>query len=264
VEKRVQNWSDVKPWVSSENQAEEKASLDTEAIINAAVLASHDARKGHGSLSPLARQAFDNLWALQTTEGAWAWMNYHLEPWESNEGPYYGAALAAVAVGMAPGDYASDPSIQDNLSTLRQYLGSGYSENNLNLHSQVYLLWASNKLTGILEPVQQSEIVERVLESQNSDGGWSLPSLVGQVDEASEGQGSDGYATGLVVYVLKQAGKSSEAQKGLQWLADNQNEEGYWLTATVNQNLTEQDSFSDKFMWDASTAFAVLALAETT
>jgi hypothetical protein len=86
-----------------------------------------------------------------------------------------------------------------------------------------------------------------------------LPSLLGREPATLE---SDGYATGLVVYVLKQVGKSSEVQQGLEWLAGNQNEKGYWLTASVNRDLTEQDSFSNKFMWDASTAFAVLALSD--
>jgi len=164
-----------------------------------------------------------------------------------------------VAVGIAPGNYATDASIRDNLTKLGQYLHESYATKGLNLHSQAFILWASTKLAGVLESAEQSELAERILESQNPDGGWSLSSLLGREPADVE---SDGYATGLVVYVLKQAGKTIEAKKGIEWLADNQNEKGYWVTASANQDLTEQDSFSNKFLWDASTAYAVLGLAD--
>ena len=249
----------MKPWVSSDDRTKDKQAFGTESIINAAVLSAHDDQEQKDELSPLALKAFDNLWDLQKSNGGWDWMNYHLEPWESTEGEHYGAALAAVAVGIAPGAYATDPLVRDNLTALGQFLHEGYATNSLNLHSEVFILWASTKLAGVLEPAEQSELVAGILESQNPDGGWSLSSLVGREQASSE---SDGYATGLVVYVLKQAGKTGGVQEGLEWLAENQNEKGYWLTASVNQDLTEQDSFSNKFMWDASTAFALLALAE--
>ena len=44
-------------------------------------------------------------------KGAWAWLNFHNEPWEANGSPYFGASLAALAVGRAPGGYASSPEI---------------------------------------------------------------------------------------------------------------------------------------------------------
>jgi squalene-hopene/tetraprenyl-beta-curcumene cyclase len=259
VETRAQNWSDVEPWVSSEDGTKDKQALGTESIINAAVLSAADAQRKRDELSPVARKAFDNLWALQKADGGWDWMDYQLEPWESTEGKYNGAALVAIAVGIAPGDYAGEASVRDNLTALGQYIHEAHATKSLNLHSQVFILWASTKLSGVLNPAEQSELAERILDSQNADGGWSLASLVGREPADLK---SDGYATGLVVYVLKQAGKAGEIQKGLQWLAENQNEKGYWPATSVNQNLTEQDSFSNKFMWDASTAFAVLALSE--
>ncbi len=259
VEQRVQNWSDVKPWVSSDDQSKDKQALGTESIFNAAILSAHDVQEQLDELSPVAEKAFDNLWALQKSNGGWDWMNYHLEPWESTEGEHYGAALAAVAVGIAPGRYAIDPLVRGNLTALGQFLHEGYATQSLNLHSEAFILWASTKIDGILEPAEQSDLAQRLLASQNPDGGWSLSTLLGREPSSSE---SDGYATGLAVFVLKQAGKTGEVRKGLEWLVENQNENGYWLTVSVNQDLTEQDAFSNKFMWDASTAFALLALAE--
>ena len=60
-------------------------------------------------MTEITRSAFDAAWALQIKTGeqagAWDWLNFHLAPWESNESQYYGAALAAIAVGRAPDDY---------------------------------------------------------------------------------------------------------------------------------------------------------------
>ena len=50
------------------------------------------------------------MWSLQMqtgpNNGAWTWLNFNYEPWESPNGRYSGAALAAIAVGTAPGYYA--------------------------------------------------------------------------------------------------------------------------------------------------------------
>jgi hypothetical protein len=44
--------------------------------------------------------------------GSWAWLNFHLEPWEADDAAYFGAALAAIAAGTEPGGYASRADIQ--------------------------------------------------------------------------------------------------------------------------------------------------------
>ena len=48
------------------------------------------------------------MWALQQVKGdnagSWPWLQFNQEPWEANDSGYYGAALAAMAVGIAPGD----------------------------------------------------------------------------------------------------------------------------------------------------------------
>ena len=90
-------------------------------MLNALVLASRDAASG--SLSDDAQRAFDNMWALQLKtgdlNGAWAWLDFHYEPWEAERSPYFGASLAAAAVGLAPAGYAATPDIQDRLKLLR-------------------------------------------------------------------------------------------------------------------------------------------------
>src|SRR5262249_24716024 len=129
VVKRVSLWKDVEPFYPDQLRGLPKTSESrgTEAILNALVLSARDASTG--VLSEDTRRAFDNLWALQfkagDMKGAWAWRNFHNEPWEGAASTYYGAALAAVAVGTAPGGYASNDAIKTPLDELKAYLRGG-------------------------------------------------------------------------------------------------------------------------------------------
>ena len=67
---------------------------------------------------------------------------------------------------------------------------------------------------------------------------------------------SDGYATGLVLYVLRQAGVPATErpiQRGVAWLKANQRESGRWFTRSLNRD-------SRHYISNAGTAFAILAL----
>ena len=238
-------------------------SRGTEAVLNALILANYDAQTGH--LTEITRQAFDAAWALQIKSGeqagAWDWLNFHLTPWESNESQYYGAALAAIAVGKAPDGYRDDPKIQENLGLLRGYLRREYATQPL--IDKVYLLWASARMPGLLNDDQRSALVATILSKQQPDGGWSLTDLGTwqRIDKTPLETRSDGYATGLTVLALEQSGLARpQARRGLAWLAQNQNhEEGKWPAWSLN---LKRDPKSDigHFMSDAATGFAVLAL----
>jgi squalene-hopene/tetraprenyl-beta-curcumene cyclase len=267
VTKRVRLWKEVEPAYPDATRGFPKTaeSRGTESILNAVILVSYDAPTG--KLSSDARLALDNMWGEQLktggSQGAWSWLQFHNSPWEGDS-QYYGATLAAMAVGSAHGNYQSSPKIQDNMNLLRQYLVR--ERESQILIDRVMLLSASTKMPGLLTPAQQKAIMDEALSKQNADGGFSLSSFVGgwkRHDGTPLETRSDGYATGVVTLVLQQAGMKRDQpqlKRGLIWLMQNQDRtEGRWLAYSLNK---QRDLATDigHFMSDAATAYAVLAL----
>jgi squalene-hopene/tetraprenyl-beta-curcumene cyclase len=263
VTKRVRLWKETDPYYTSMPER----SRGTEAVLNALILAGHDAQIG--KLSPDAREAFDILWEQQQTsgdlKGAWAWILFDNEPWEAADSPYYGACLAAVAAGIAPENYAAPPAIQPHLDLLREYLQrNAAAQTPIN---RVNLLWASAKLPGILTPAQQQAIVNEILAKQQPDGGWNVASFSGnweREDGTPQVTRSDGYATGFIVLVLQAFGTphdNATVSRGLGWLSRNQGRwEGEWSGYSLNKRRHNPYATVSRFMDDAATAYAVLAL----
>jgi squalene-hopene/tetraprenyl-beta-curcumene cyclase len=282
VTKRVRLRADIGPYYSDKTSGDHKTaqSRGTEAVINALILAVNDARIGR--LSDDARAAFDEMWAQQKTtgddKGAWSWLDFDLRPWEARESSYYGAALAAAAVGTAPESYRSTPAIQDHLTLLREYLDRDYATQSL--LNRTVLLWASTKLPGLVTPERRTSLVTEILDDQRGDGGWSLASLNRtwkgstlrsyarswiRADGKLVDTKSDGYATGLVTLTLQESGVTREnvqVSRGLLWLERNQNtSEGSWSADSLNVQRPPASNVG-RFMSDAATAYAVLALTE--
>jgi squalene-hopene/tetraprenyl-beta-curcumene cyclase len=270
VTKRVRLWSEVQPFYSDEKQGVPKTTeaRGTESVLNALILVSYDSREG--KLGADARMALSNMWALQLKtgeqKGAWPWLNFHNEPWEADDSQYWGAALAAIAVGTTPGEYRSTPEVREGLDLLGEYLQRGRQEQSL--LNRLALLWASTKIPTLLKPEEQKSIVTEVLKQQQEDGGWSASSLVigtwKRRDNTPLETKSDGYGTGLASLVLLKAGvprTQAEMKKGLAWLSQNQEAEGLWRAYSLNK---KRDPASDAghFMTDAATAYSVLALTE--
>ena len=226
-----------------------------EVVGTAASLAIHDAQTT-GKLHPLTRQALDRIWTLQGKDGAWDWTKCRWQPFEVDD--YYGALLVAVGVGLAPDGYALGDSAKSGLEKLRAYFRANAPPS---LHHQAWLLWASTKLDGLMTEEKKRTTIDELRALQRRDGGWSMPSLgkdwVGRKGEKSDPNApSDGYGTGLSVYVLRQAGVAATdaaIQRGRAWLATNQRASGRWFTRSMN-------GVAEHYISDTATAFAVLAL----
>jgi hypothetical protein len=264
IRKRAETWSETTPWYHfSEVKATE--SRGTEAVLNAFALAVADAETAALVPSAGTKLALKNLWTEQRRDGdgkgSWAWLDFELEPWESASAEYWGATLAAIAVGVTPGNYEKKPEVAENVAMLTDYLRTGLASGKTNLHARVMLLLASLRLEGLLDSAQQEAIANEIMAAQRPDGGWRLADLG---EWKVENDASDGYATGVCSYVLLQVWDAQCAKAGMngcRWLRTHQDPEtGAWPTPSVNKERNPK-SFVGKFTQDAATAFAVFALS---
>ncbi len=242
-EDRASNWETAKPkW-------------DTEVVATAVALAVNDAQTT-GKLHPMTRKALDKMWTLQKDDGAWDWLKCDWPPMEHDD--YFGAAYAAVGVGSAPEGYAKSDTAKAGLEKLRGYFKTHPAPD---LHHRAMLLWASARLEGLVTAAERETTIADLRGLEKPDGSWSLPSLAswkrhdGTSNDPS-GPG-DGYGTGLVIFVLRQAGVAANdvaVQRGLAWLKTHQRESGRWFTRSPSTD-------NHHFMTHAGTAYAVMALA---
>jgi hypothetical protein len=268
VTTRVRLWNEVAPFYPDQTRGLPKSSESrgTESVLNALVLATRDAQSG--TLSDDTRTAFGHMWALQMRtgdlNGAWAWLNFHYEPWESDSSPYFGAGMAATAVGSAPGGYAASAEAQPGLDRLRAYVANGFDRQNL--FNRLTMIVASSRLDGLVTSAQRQAAASAVAALQKPGGGWSLSTFgdFARVDKTPLDTSSDGYATALAVLTLQHAGNSAlhpALARGLEWLRKNQETSGRWRATSLNK---QRDPTSDpaRFMNDAATAYAAMAMGE--
>jgi len=245
-------------------------SRGTEAVLNALILARDDATGGRATPGAATRAALQHLWGAQATAGddagSWDWLDFGLEPWEAGGSRAFGAALAAIAVGSAPGYLGRglDEGAAKGVRSLADYLRRRFPGESL--YNRLWILEASTTFEGLLSGEQGREVVDQLLAARRDDGGWALATLgdFERVDGTPQARDSDGYATGLVLHALLRAGSPSvrpEVARGLGWLRSHQQGDGSWAGRSVNKGR-DATTFVGKLMSDAATATAALALVE--
>jgi len=282
--RRVEN-SDAHQPLYNHTERKKTESRGTEAVLNALILASADAAQSRREPSAPAQQALKRLWETQRPDGAWDWLDFGLEPYETIDGTYFGATLAALALGLAPDSSKSQTAeTVAGRERLRGYLKEKYASQSL--FNRAWLLLAATRVNDLMASAQREALIKELQGRQRDDGGWSLDSLAtwrwskttapfrppGTLDAALLAQ-SDGYATGLIVYTLRQAGLPighPAVSRGLQWLRANQvqvSQEAWraWRAHSLNFDREhggeKGEPWRRMFMSDSATAFAVLALA---
>jgi hypothetical protein len=284
--RRVESYGTHQP-LYDHSDSKKTESRGTEAVLNTLILASADSAQNRREPSPPTLQALKRLWETQRSDGAWDWLDFGLEPFETVDGVYFGATLAALAVGSLPSSFVgSNVETRAGVERLRGYLKEKYAAQSL--FNRTWLLLASTRLSDLLPAAQRSALIPEIQGRQREDGGWCLESLgtwrwsktsapfrsPGTPDAALLAQ-SDGYATGLIVYTLRQAGlpvRQPSVSKGLQWLRANQqlvqvgqNSWQAWRAHSLNfdreRGGEKGEPWRRMFMSDSATAFAVLALA---
>ena len=121
------------------------------------------------------------------------------------------------------------------------------------------LLWASTRLDGLITAEQRSSTIAGSARSSGPTAAGTSP----RWDDWKRRDGtpndpdgpSDGYATGLVVFVLRQAGVPATdpaMKRGVAWLLSHQRTSGRWFTRSVNNDKAH-------YITHAGTAFAILA-----
>lgn len=240
-------WADQSAYYGKRGSAAWRRSLATEAVINAASLAVSDARASREA-RPITRQAIERMWEVQREDGAWSWIDFGLEPWEAGNDDW-GASIAALAVGSA--GVEADAA---GVGRLRAYLRKRYASGDMRLFDKLALAWASLHLEGLLSADERLAIAKELRGHQRDDGAWSTATLIGR---DANGAGGDGIATGLAVFVLCSArAEPALARTGMQWLVDHQEGDGSWPARSISTGRSR----SNRFMKNAATAFAVLAL----
>lgn len=284
VRQRVANQEDAAPFYDH-TAAKTIESAGVEAVLNALVLTHHDSLGRSAQPTEPTRTAMARLWATQRADGAWPWLDFGLEPYETADAVYYGATLAAMAAGSSPGRNASrDAAGTAGLEKLRVYLHDSLPAQRR--FNKAWALMAAAYLPDLLSASERQAVIDDLVSAQGADGGWSLaglggwrwskadaPAAPGTTDRALLAA-SDGYATGLVVHALRTSGQAVSAPAvaaGLTWLRRHQQPErpddAAWAPWRAHSLNFDREHGGEKgepwrrmFMSDMATAFAVLAL----
>jgi outer membrane protein assembly factor BamB len=220
-------------------------SYATAATVVGVPLAFHD-RQTTGKLHPQTRKMLDLMLSRQRPDGGWTNIGGGPNPVIND---YEETLLAALGVAHAPEGYAQTAAAQKALAGIRKYIKGRPAKN---AYEQGMLLWAARHVEGLMTDAERDRAVADLLALQHADGGWALERLTLGNDKKD----SDGYGTGFVIFVARQAGvKADDArlQKGIAWLKSNQRESGRWFTRSPGGSKQNLHS-------NAGTAFAVLAL----
>jgi squalene-hopene/tetraprenyl-beta-curcumene cyclase len=217
---------------------------------------------------PEDEAGWERLWKLQIAggpkHGTWPWYDLALDPYEMPESPYFGASLAAMAVAQKSADWRNAPSRKPHIDALRDYLRREFP--NQPLHNKLAAVWASTELSDLLQESDARGAMDALRKAQRLDGGWSIAALGPWREQKAappQATGSHAYATAWAAMVMAKTGeKGRSLDQARAWLRSSQDREsGAWRAQSMNKRFPK-GSMMERFMDDAATAWAVVALRE--
>lgn len=226
-----------------------------EPVVVSMALVAED--RASGVLRPVTRKALEKMLGTQRPDGGWTWNPGAPKAFIRE---YEGTLLAALNIVSAPGDFQNTAPAQTALARVRDYVPKHPPPS---AYGKAMQLWASTRIEGLADKPLRDAIIKRLLSLRAPDGGWAIENLVVgtlsfeqlQLDLQRPG---DAYATGFIVYVLRQAGlaaNDARLRPALDWLKTHQRESGRWFVPSFT-------SRPNHVLSNSATAWAVLALAE--
>jgi len=223
---------------------------------------------GANEMNGIALAAFDQMWSMQThdgdAKGGIPWYSAKLDPWETPEAFRWGSAFAALAADSAPASYRERQDVRADTAELAGYLRKDFAAQPLH-HRLALLLPAGTP--GLLTASMKKELIDGTLALQQADGGWTIQSLGPWAPhpEAPASEGSNAYATAYAAWTLEAGGvpaSNAALRRALDWLESHQDRAtGSWIAQSMNKRYPA-GSMESKFVADAATAFAALALVQ--
>jgi squalene-hopene/tetraprenyl-beta-curcumene cyclase len=212
--------------------------------------------RASGQLRPVTRTALERMLSTQSPDGSWKWNPGAPKAFIRE---YEGTLLAALNLLTAPGEFRDTPPAQHALGLVRAYISKHPP---LSAYAEAMLLWASCHMEGLADKPARETIAERLLTLRAPDGGWALENLIVGTPSFENLQrdlqrASDAYATGFVVYILREAGLSADdgrLRPAIHWLKTHQRQSGRWFVPSLSKR-------PNHVLSNSGTAWAVLALA---
>ena len=207
-------------------------------------------------LHPDTVNALDYIWSKQDSSGAWKkWLKCHWGPYEVDD--HFGVTLAAIALAMTPAEYRKKPNAKDAWKKLHRFLSKNAPTTP---HQQAMMLWAVKYSPELSSVQEKQKWIQELKSLQKEDGGWVLAQLGDEQWKREDNKPhymiSDGYATAMVVFALRQAGVSKQdpvIKRGIIWLKSNQRQSGRWFTHSPRRE-------GRHYISQAGTSMALLAL----
>ena len=177
------------------------------------------------------------MWTVHAPTGG-NWYDCNLPPMEDDD--YYGTALAATAVGHAPGDYKSTDAAKIGIE--KSAATSAPARPQSSPPGAIAVGLHGNRRADGHQRARKNG--RRPAGKAAPDGGWSLTSL-GRFSAATAGSTRKRSRRRLRhrvrVYVLRQSGMPADAEpirRGIGWLKTHQRASGRWYTRSPTLDTT--------------------------